>query len=122
MYAQADLRLSWSHIPHCWKSHVAAHIHVLVIQYKFKIDGYQLHEGHSVEKKNLKAPITVAAKDKFMFVLMPLPHCARGWSVVCVHFLIILTGCFIKLFFNFRKTRLIFHVNHLLADDSHGIS
>ena len=23
-YAQADLRLCWSHIPHCWKSHVAA--------------------------------------------------------------------------------------------------
>ena len=25
-YAQADLRLWWSHIPHCWKSHVAAQI------------------------------------------------------------------------------------------------
>ena len=25
-YAQADLRLCWLHIPHCWKSHVAAHI------------------------------------------------------------------------------------------------
>ena len=24
-YAQADLRLCWSHIPHCWKSHAAAH-------------------------------------------------------------------------------------------------
>ena len=23
-YAQADMRLCWSHIPHCWKSHVAA--------------------------------------------------------------------------------------------------
>ena len=23
-HAQADLRLYWSHIPHCWKSHVAA--------------------------------------------------------------------------------------------------
>ena len=23
-YAQADLRLCWSHIPHCWKSHFAA--------------------------------------------------------------------------------------------------
>ena len=23
---QADLRLCWSHIPLCWKSHVAAHI------------------------------------------------------------------------------------------------
>ena len=25
-YAQADLRLCWSHIPHCWKSHVTAQI------------------------------------------------------------------------------------------------
>ena len=25
-YAQADLRLCWSHIPHCWKSHAAAHL------------------------------------------------------------------------------------------------
>ena len=24
-YVQADLRLSWSHIPHCWKSHALAH-------------------------------------------------------------------------------------------------
>ena len=23
---QADLRLCWSHIPLCWKSHVAAHL------------------------------------------------------------------------------------------------
>ena len=27
-YAQADLRLCWSHIPHCWKSNVVAHIDV----------------------------------------------------------------------------------------------
>ena len=26
MYAQAGLSLCWSHIPHCWKSHVAAHL------------------------------------------------------------------------------------------------
>ena len=25
-YAQADLRLCWSHIPHCWKSHVVSHL------------------------------------------------------------------------------------------------
>ena len=25
MYTQADLSLCWSHIPHCWKSHVDAH-------------------------------------------------------------------------------------------------
>ena len=27
-YAQADLRLCWSDIPHCWKSHAVAHIHL----------------------------------------------------------------------------------------------
>ena len=26
-YAQADLRLCWSHIPYCWKSHELAHLH-----------------------------------------------------------------------------------------------
>ena len=26
LYAQADLRLCWSHIPHCWKSNVDAHM------------------------------------------------------------------------------------------------
>ena len=29
-YAQADLRLCWSHLSHCWKSHVVAHIYVYV--------------------------------------------------------------------------------------------
>ena len=24
--AQADLRFCWLHLPHCWKSHVAAHL------------------------------------------------------------------------------------------------
>ena len=27
-YAQADLRLCWSHIPHCWKSHVTAQLFI----------------------------------------------------------------------------------------------
>ena len=26
MYVQADLRLCWSHIPHCWKSHALAQL------------------------------------------------------------------------------------------------
>ena len=33
-YAQADLRLCWSHIPHCWKSHATAHIWIgLVLKF-----------------------------------------------------------------------------------------
>ena len=31
MYAQAGLSLCWSHIPHCWKSHVAAQLTVTSI-------------------------------------------------------------------------------------------
>ena len=27
---QADFRLCWSHIPHCWKSHALAHIVILL--------------------------------------------------------------------------------------------
>ena len=33
MYAQADLRLCWLHIPRCWKSHAAAHFLLSVYQY-----------------------------------------------------------------------------------------
>ena len=29
-YAQAGLSLCWSHIPHCWKSHVTAQISFLI--------------------------------------------------------------------------------------------
>ena len=30
-YAQADLRLYWSHIPHCWKSHVTAKLWSIIV-------------------------------------------------------------------------------------------
>ena len=30
-YAQGDLRLCWSHIPHCWKSHALAHYYLSVL-------------------------------------------------------------------------------------------
>ena len=29
-YAQTGLSLCWSHIPHCWKSHFAAHLLITV--------------------------------------------------------------------------------------------
>ena len=29
-YAQADLRLCWSHIPHCWKSHATAQVIIFI--------------------------------------------------------------------------------------------
>ena len=32
-YAQAGLRLCWSHIPNCWKSHALAHIKNCVTRY-----------------------------------------------------------------------------------------
>ena len=34
-YVQADLSLCWSHIPHCWKSHVLAHISILLYVYYY---------------------------------------------------------------------------------------
>ena len=38
VYAQAGLSLCWSHIPHCWKSHVVAHM-FLVLKKPFHLDG-----------------------------------------------------------------------------------
>ena len=35
---QADLRRCWSHIPHCWKYNVAAHI---IISRKLKVLGFR---------------------------------------------------------------------------------
>ena len=32
MYAQADLRLCWSHIPHCWKSHVKVYVFLQLLK------------------------------------------------------------------------------------------
>ena len=34
VYAQANLRLCWSHIPHCWKSHVTTHIYFIFFYIK----------------------------------------------------------------------------------------
>ena len=31
-YAQAGLSLCWSHMPHYWKSHIAAHIYIFKVQ------------------------------------------------------------------------------------------
>ena len=37
-YVQADLRLWWSHIPHCWKSRARAHMQVWIFDFlKFRI-------------------------------------------------------------------------------------
>ena len=37
---QAGLSLSWSHIPHCWKSHVEAH--VLSVRVENSVDPDQM--------------------------------------------------------------------------------
>ena len=40
-YAQADLRLCWSYIPHCWKFHVAAHFTLTkLVVYVFLKEAY----------------------------------------------------------------------------------
>ena len=52
LYAQADLRLCWTHILHCWKSHVAAHFRT------FYVKSFEKHK-----KKNQKF-------DMFIYFLM----------------------------------------------------
>ena len=54
-YAQADLRLCWSHIPHCWKSHVTAQILDSIYHIQKKLwgawwpSGRVLSRGHGFE-------------------------------------------------------------------------
>ena len=43
------MSLCWSHIPHCWKSHVMAHIGVSIVQSKGK-----LYMGLSIVKSKDK--------------------------------------------------------------------
>ena len=60
-YAQADLRLCWSHIPHCWKSHVAAQLCVITSCWKDSRTAWRLYsksimakhkqKGHQCRKK-----------------------------------------------------------------------
>ena len=44
-HAQADLRLCWSHISLCWKSHVAAHMQLSIGGRDLKF-GQNVHLGH----------------------------------------------------------------------------
>ena len=48
MYAQADLRLSWSHIPHCWKSHSLAQLLYFLFQVMSKEDLETLNERQEI--------------------------------------------------------------------------
>ena len=43
-YAQADLRLCWSHIPHCWKPHVTALI------YFWDMTGFTVYHSFNIYK------------------------------------------------------------------------
>ena len=46
--AQADLRLCWSHISHCWKSHALAHILSLRMRME-GIDSFGTRENTQAE-------------------------------------------------------------------------
>ena len=51
--AQADLRLCWSNIPHCWKSHIAANLTQLISEGSCKPAQYsQLLRYHLLQSKN----------------------------------------------------------------------
>ena len=45
-YVQADLRLCWSHTPHCWKSHVVAHI---IVRFMINVNTVQLQGHHPLQ-------------------------------------------------------------------------
>ena len=54
-YAQAGLSLCWSYMPHCWKSHVVAHIYKLESKAKIKNQYNQvphLHQDTIWESEN----------------------------------------------------------------------
>ena len=86
-YAQADLSLCWSHIPHCWKSRVTAHIFDTCCQHLFYIKPLP-HEHQnkcSVEKqgnffwwffKFYKRILTLIMVNIFMYNTPPqFPSC-----------------------------------------------
>ena len=78
-YAQADLRLCWSHIPHCWRSYVAAHIKSdaneqsskIVITNEYTCLQYFLNEPYCfILLKTLKLAVLPAKSDSgVMFCL-----------------------------------------------------
>ena len=95
MYAQADLRLCWSHIPHCWKSHATAHIYILVKYmsiwilactfytevYKHKSTANMANIGHDADGQNwfrLMDLMCVISFDKFTWPPLDTKtqHCA----------------------------------------------
>ena len=47
-YAQADLRLCWSHKPHCWKSHATAHM-LCLLKEPSQWDGSFEHPKHMLK-------------------------------------------------------------------------
>ena len=94
-YAQADLRLCWLHIPHCWKSHALA-----LLLYPSKISAFfvcvdalcpsqQLfsHVWTNTKKRinfisnghNTVAPVSLKpAPLDLKFSTLPLNHCANS--------------------------------------------
>ena len=62
LYAQADLRLCWSHIPHCWKSHVTAQVFLnigaLRVTKKVLSKGLRTIHIRSLTKDNVMITIT----------------------------------------------------------------
>ena len=57
-YAQADLSLCWSHIPHCWKAHVAAQMVLQCVdEYMRRLhmeeSGVRFHHSNSSLKKEV---------------------------------------------------------------------
>ena len=86
-YVQAGLSLCWSHIPHCWKSHVTAHMGLGTIKPVFRVsDTVRLKPVSLATETSWKIEISHVASLEIIFfnkwitkTLIRLWECA-GWS------------------------------------------
>ena len=83
-YAHADLRLCWSHIPHCWKSHVAAQLYFRQY-YVFLLD-VPVHRSSvkSVNENECFAKICYRNINTFRKCLITMSHDNR--NRILLHF------------------------------------
>ena len=60
-YAQSDLWLCWSHIPHCWKSHARAYLVIKVLSKSLILIIGVLYHVHEEIKVDSNANVNITA-------------------------------------------------------------
>ena len=71
-YAQADLRLCWSHIPHCWKSHVTTLLQCVLHVIQDKKTGKNAFKFSIIWQKETGMDSEVQISFQFNWVFTPL--------------------------------------------------